>query len=49
MVAALLSRFAWLWFCAWIGTKHPKQAAAIISASGRHFPFERAQRRWRFG
>lgn len=46
---ALASRFAWLWFCDRIAKEDPQRAAAIISASGRHFPFGRTPWRWPWG
>lgn len=43
--AVLIERLAWLAFCLRVTSVHPKQAAGIISASGRHFPFGR---RWQW-
>jgi hypothetical protein len=35
-----VSRMAWLYFCARIASTHPEEAAEIIKASGRSFPFK---------
>jgi hypothetical protein len=46
VVLTFASRIAWLVYCGWVTKTQPKQAAAIISASGRHFPFKRLSWRW---
>jgi hypothetical protein len=46
VVLAFASRIAWLIYCGWVTKTQPKRAAAIISASGCHFPFKRGRWRW---
>jgi hypothetical protein len=43
-VVPLLALATWLVYCAWVARQHPEQAAAIIAATGHHFPLKRTLR-----